>query len=631
MSKGKQYSSRVGATKILDRPDSQEIVLSGVAGTEDSVDLAPASSKSLRGKGQSKRGKEFTNSGESPNTSSDPIVQQTTTQLPPLVPEPDVRLIAFYLPQFHPVPDNDRWWGTGFTEWQGVAGAEPLFSGHYQPHLPADLGFYDLRVPETRESQAALARQYGISGFCYHYYWFSGQRILERPLDEVLQTGKPDFPFCVCWANETWSRRWDGSESEVLIAQTHDLAIDKKMIFDLLPLFRDARYIKIEGRPLLIIYRIGLLPDASGLLSEWREVARQDGFPDLHICMAETFGLDDPYSYGCDAAVEFPPHKSTSALINDQVRGLPNRYTGNIYSFQSVVTNEIAAVPPGYPRYRCVMPGWDNTPRRGPNGNVFWGPTPELYELWLREMIAYTRRSFPPERRLVFVNAWNEWGEGAHLEPDIRFGREFLEATRRAVAGSSTWAIVMDGAKARFPDARETLDELEKLLKAYETSLEYLSARYLELEKARVQSQFVDRQRSALSTLEVRDEGQCNIERVNQFAELDMVFVQQCDCLHLVGWRIVDGRIITQDTESFITLLGQDGQDEFTVKIVQRIPRRDVAEHYNLNDQEGLWTGFRVAATLNGISRNTYRIAVDTVIDRICFRAVSTRSINVNL
>src|SRR5450755_1537677 len=220
----------------------------------------------------------------------------------------NLRAIAFYLPQFHPVPENDEWWGAGFTEWRNVAKALPLFPGHHQPHVPADLGFYDLRVPEVREQQASLARQHGIHGFCYYHYWFNGRRILERPFNEVLASGKPDFPFCLCWANENWTRVWDGGEQNVLLQQHYSAQDDLAHIQALIPALADPRYIRINGRPLLLVYRTELLPEPARTAEIWRAEALRGGVGDLYLARVENFVSSvDPASIGFDAAVEFAP------------------------------------------------------------------------------------------------------------------------------------------------------------------------------------------------------------------------------------------------------------------------------------------------------------------------------------
>jgi len=238
----------------------------------------------------------------------------------PTIDPKDVKLIAYYLPQFHPIPENDEWWGPGFTEWTNVSQASPLFRDHYQPHIPGELGFYDLRLPEAREAQARLAREHGIYGFCYYYYWFAGRRLLERPLQEVLESGKPDFPFCICWANENWSRRWDGSEQEILVEQLHNEQTDVDFIRDVIPLFRDPRYIRIKGAPLLIIYRVSLIPEPSKTAARWREICAESGFPDIHLCMSETFGLTEPRQYGFDSSVQFPPHGVAAPSVSGRVQ-----------------------------------------------------------------------------------------------------------------------------------------------------------------------------------------------------------------------------------------------------------------------------------------------------------------------
>ncbi len=351
-----------------------------------------------------------------------------------------LRLIAFYLPQYHPIPENDLWWGKGFTEWANVAKARPNFEGHYQPHIPADLGFYDLRLPEVRHEQAELARQHGVYGFCYYYYWFGGKRLLNRPLDEVLQTGQPDLPFCVCWANENWTRRWDGQESKILIAQRHSKADDLNFIDHLIPAFRDERYIRVNGKPLLIVYRLNMLPNPAETALRWREQCRKAGVGDIYLASMQSFNTlaegEDPKHYGFDAAIEFPPHgmgviaDAPAPLINADFHGL-------IYDYVATAKNFINKKIPPYPMFRSVMTAWDNTARRQDAGHIFINATPEHYQYWLSEMLDKTYKFNRGEERLIFVNAWNEWGEGNHLEPDRKYGHAYLEATRDALVAAA--------------------------------------------------------------------------------------------------------------------------------------------------------------------------------------------------
>lgn len=353
------------------------------------------------------------------------------------------RVAAFYLPQFHPIPENDAWWGPGFTEWHNVVTAGPQFRGHHQPHLPGDLGFYDLRVPETRQAQAALARDHGIGVFCYYHYWFSGRRLLGRPLDEVLSSGEPEQPFLLCWANESWRRTWTGRVGELLLEQTYSPDDDAAHIRWLLPVLADPRYLRLDGRPVLLVYRASSLPDPARTLRTWRDLARVEGVGELLLLRVESMRneLGDPRPLGFDAAVEFQPDWGSlpaprRRLLGGRVAhslserlGTPSRV--RIYDYADLVARMTERPLPPYPRFPCVTPQWDNTARRAEGATVFDGSTPAVYERWLSHALA-TANGITDEP-LVFVNSWNEWAEGAHLEPDRRWGRGYLRATRSAL------------------------------------------------------------------------------------------------------------------------------------------------------------------------------------------------------
>lgn len=372
-----------------------------------------------------------------------------------------VRAIAFYLPQFHPVPENDEWWGKGFTEWRNVVKARPLFPGHYQPHLPADLGFYDLRLPEVREAQAALAREYGIHGFCYYHYWFNGRRILERPFNEVLASGKPDFPFCLCWANENWTRVWDGGDRHILLEQRYSAEDDLAHIESLLPAFRDPRYIRVDGKPLFLVYRTELMPEPAATARRWREAVRAAGLPGLYLARVEHFTKNvDPASLGFDAAVEFAPDGPRGEL---RYRGrwgrllaaaglIPRAFTVNKVTSYAATAEEFCRRPdPPFRRFFGVTPMWDNSARRAVNANIYTGSTPERYEQWLRHAVRRTLAAHRGDERILFINAWNEWAEGCHLEPDQKWGHAYLEATRRALAAAAEPALAAAGTPASEP------------------------------------------------------------------------------------------------------------------------------------------------------------------------------------
>jgi hypothetical protein len=358
---------------------------------------------------------------------------------------PGVRPLAFYLPQFHPTPENDAWWGPGFTEWINVVRGKPLFRGHYQPHLPAELGFYDLRVPETRAAQADLAREHGIFGFVYWHYWFTGRRLLGRPFEDVLRSGEPDFPFALCWANEHWTRAWDGRTHERLIEQRYSNEDDRRHFRWLLEAFADDRYVRIDGKPVFLVYRASRMPDVRRTVDTWRELADKEGL-ELYLCRVELDAADqvDPEALGFDAGVEFQP--DFTDLGPAMRRRWPQRaarrvfHPGSAYrrhrvfDYPRFVDRMLRRPPPTYKRFPGITPSWDNTPRRARGGIVFRDSSPSEYERWLHGVVD-AFEPFSPDENLLFICAWNEWAEGNHLEPCQRFGRGYLEATRRVILG----------------------------------------------------------------------------------------------------------------------------------------------------------------------------------------------------
>ena len=358
------------------------------------------------------------------------MAEQPPQRLGAYIERPHV--LAFYLPQFHQVPENDAWHGRGFTEWTVVARSKPLFPEHQQPHLPGELGFYDLRVPETRYRQARLAREHGITGFLYYHYWFSGKRMLGRPLDEVLASGKPDFPFALCWANESWFRRWQSSDDEMLVEQEFSEEDDLEHIRWLITCFKDPRYIRIGGRPLLAVYRAQLLPEPKRTVDLWRRECEAAGVEHPWLVMFETGeNSGAPSGFGFDASAEFVPH-GLDVLLDESHRSRTDA------SFSSFEYDDVAAAyldrsTVDWQRFPCVATGWDNSPRRqAGEAFILRNATPKGYGRWLAEAVTRQAKSGGRDG-IVFVNAWNEWAEGAHLEPDARWGRAYLETTREVM------------------------------------------------------------------------------------------------------------------------------------------------------------------------------------------------------
>ncbi len=344
-------------------------------------------------------------------------------------------LLAFYLPQFHQVAENDAWWGKGFTDWTNCARALPRFVGHLQPRVPRDLGFYSLDDPRTLRRQIEMAAGAGLSGFVFYYYWFNRHRLLELPLEQMLADTTLAFPFCVMWANENWTRRWDGLEREVLIAQEYRERDDAALVASFARLFADPRYIRVQGRPLLMIYRVTLIPNAAARIAAWREIFRRDHGEDPVIVMAQSLGDFDPREYGLDGAVEFPPHKlgAEAPRINDTLDLLDPDFSAAVHHYEDIAKISLGIPPPEFPLIKTIVPGWDNDPRREGQGLVLAGATPQKYQAWLEDLVSYSERNEFFGERIVCVNAWNEWAEGAFLEPDLHFGAAFLNATSRAL------------------------------------------------------------------------------------------------------------------------------------------------------------------------------------------------------
>lgn len=341
------------------------------------------------------------------------------------------RLLAFYLPQYHPIAENDQWWGPGFTEWTNTAKARPLFKGHVQPHLPGELGFYDLRLPQTRADQARLAALHGVEGFCYYHYWFNGRRVLQQPFEQVLSSGEPDFPFCLCWANETWSGIWHGAPRRILIEQSYGGIEETRSHFEaLLPAFKDRRYIRVDNRPLFLIYKPSGLPDVGKTVAQWRQLAIEAGLKGLYLVGCGDQGGFDVKRDGFDAgfsgnlpnvrpSISWRRPWTKLKFKLQQWRNLPT-----IFDYSDVVSG---LIPDSLPRSQIpvAIPNWDNTPRSGARGRVLHRSSPERFRPHLAEALRVVAER-PADERLVFLKSWNEWAEGNYVEPDLEFGRQWL-------------------------------------------------------------------------------------------------------------------------------------------------------------------------------------------------------------
>ncbi|MBR0750749.1 glycoside hydrolase family 99-like domain-containing protein [Bradyrhizobium jicamae] len=391
------------------------------------------------------------------------------------------KVLAYYLTQFHAFPENDKWWGTGFTEWTNIARGVPRFKDHYQPRIPRDLGFYSLADVGTMRKQAKLAKAAGVYGFVFYYYWFNGKRLLEKPLEQFLKTRDIDMPFCLMWANENWTRRWDGMEGEVLISQDYLSEDDERMLGEYNRHFKDRRYIRIQGRPLLMIYRPRLIPDTANVIARWRAIFKTKFNEDPIIIMSQSFDDFDPGPNGMDGAIEFPPHKLTKFVprVNSEAKILDDTFAGQIYSYDAVAKYSLEEPRPNFPLIKTVVPSWDNDARRQGSGLVIQGSTPQKYETWLSQLVEQAQKHTFFGEPFVCVNAWNEWCEGAYLEPDLHFGSAYLNATARAATGLSrdlsSPKILLVGHDAFPSGAQHLLLNIGKTLRsAFNIEVEYL-------------------------------------------------------------------------------------------------------------------------------------------------------------
>lgn len=394
---------------------------------------------------------------------------------------PRAKILAYYLTQFHAFPENDKWWGTGFTEWTNIARGVPRFKDHYQPRVPRDLGFYSLMDIETMRRQVALAQAAGVHGFVYYYYYFNGKRLMEKPLEQFLKARDIDMPFCLMWANENWTRRWDGMEGEVLISQDYLADDDARLLGDFNRHFKDPRYIRIQGRPLLMIYRPRLIPDTANVIARWRGVFARRFGEDPIIVMSQSFDDFDPVPNGLDGAIEFPPHKITkfTPLRTAEHKILDDTFSGQIYHYDDVAKYSLDEPEPSFPLIKTAVPSWDNDARRQGTGLVIQGSTPQKYETWLASLVERAQKTPFFGEPIVCINAWNEWCEGAYLEPDLHYGSAYLNATARAVTGLtrdlSSPKILLVGHDAFPSGAQHLLLSIGKTLRSsFNFEIEYL-------------------------------------------------------------------------------------------------------------------------------------------------------------
>jgi GT2 family glycosyltransferase len=512
---------------------------------------------------------------------------------PPVVPA--VRAIAVYLPQFHPIPENDRWWGKGFTDWNNVRAGQPSFPGHYQPHVPTELGYYDLRETEVLQKQTELARAYGIYGFCFYYYWFGGKVLLDLPIRRMLESGKPDFPFCICWANENWTRRWDGLEDDVLIAQSYLPEDDLNFIRRVESILLQKNYIRVCGMPLLLVYRPSLLPDSVGTTQRWRDYFRRKGHGELHLVMVRSFhDQSAPEVYGFDAAVQFPPH-FPPATITTLIEGKDEKFKGAIYDYTELrraALHQLMNASGTDKTYAAVMPSWDNTARRGSHAVMWANSSPESYYEWLCATAEQVQKKEEADERLIFINAWNEWAEGCHLEPDEKYGHAWLNATALALRTASK-----DLARASRGSVHPTPPKIESIKVPPLTGRLKLVISVLFYHREDLIGSFLQSLLQHILTVESREDVTCSLNLAFNYqpslaviTEINELIVEKLpgrsDAVHIlengfnVGFGAGHNLIFDKDDSDIFLILNSDVRvidQEWLPKLVNRFRDSDAA------------------------------------------------------
>jgi hypothetical protein len=524
----------------------------------------------------------------------------------------ETTVVAFYLPQFYPFSENDRWWGDGFTEWSNVVDAKPQFQGHRMPLMPADLGFYDLRTEDTRRRQAELAAQYGIDAFCYYFYWFSGRRIMRDVLDAIMFSGEPKTDFCLCWANESWSRQWDGSEgqTDLLIKQQHDPEIDKGLFSDLLPYFRDDRYLKIDGKPMLLIYRLGIMNGADAVIRDWRKSAVKAGFSGLFVAAVRSFGLKDRDAEMVDAIVDFPPHTSISTDIQNNLE-VNAAFKGKIFDYRQVVVEAVTRTPGELMCFPGVMPRWDNTARKADRAHIFWNCTPDAFKLWMSFAFQQSL-NLPLGKRYLFINSWNEWGEGANLEPDRLTGRAYLEAIRSTrggyIAGPSDtakFALISNLPKSNA----------EEYLSNFSAEVQIVS-NMMNWQRAKIHDAFRIGAPEIVSlsrALPVVRDGAVIIDESNSPIVNNTITVHYGQPLSIVGWTMIEqGKKHTRDRVAYFCLTpANESEIALHAPVIKWTRRPDIPTHYNFSlSTDEIYFGFELTVGTDNLSVGLYKICM---------------------